>query len=578
MAVQALAGDQPPIPPGASSGSAPTIGELQQTHPQYRLDLITQYQTWYDGGHRFREALDADEDGTYLGLRRCDSEKLDERWTYRQLRKAKAQFSSEIGRIIASMQATILRNPPTLIDDDEHIRNLNSDADGAGTDLREIARQILECGLLHARAYLGPTFPGVDTHGLDLEQATKAGALDGRLRFYHARNVPWWSHAPDGRLQACRIYTYEDKFSRGTWGTLEGRTHRWVVVDDKTITVYEHLQEAVSGQLIPLVTTKTVTAGPSQPHGYDKCPIREFQFGKSFWVADRLVDPQKRLFNSEADEAFIRSECAHPQRIINGMPASEQNAEGRPVIKASPIHGIHFPDGNGSYNVVGPDAAQNIWHGSAIERDRGNLYAALESLYLGLANQSQNARQAASAKAMDASHSTLFMSFAAALLEVLIVAVVKDIKAKRSPATTMKMEGLNKIDGRSIDQAITEAKSFFELSPPPTARRFVLASLTTRMMAGAEESDTQKAVNELVEAGDVSAVDINGAVAQGLISLVTAGLMSEEEARAKIGLSGPAPKPFSPAESPAGAPNPGMPKPAEGDMKEGQTNEDEDNG
>ena len=485
------------VPPVASSDGV-TVGELLAPHPDYDADLIEQYQTWYDGGSRFREALSADRDGTYLSLRRADKDKLDDTYTYRKLRMSRAQYSSEIGRIIASMQATILRLPPVLVDTDEYIQSLNADADGAGTDLKDLARQILECGLLHRRAYLAPTFPGIQTAAFDMEQAMDAGALDGRLRFYHARNVPWWSYAPDGRLQSVRIYTYQDIYSRGTWGKLLSREHRWTIIDDVSVIVYGYTQSAsANGRLLPVDKTKPARLVSEDAHGYVACPVREYQFGKSFWVADRLVDPQKRLFNSEADEAFIRSECAHPQRVIIGTPMATMDENGNEVVKGGPVYAVKFGEGAGDYKIVGPDAAQSQWHSTAIERDRANLYASLEALFLGNASQGQNARQAASAKAMDASHSTLFMAFAAALLEELLLTVVGDIKDKRGSVTPVFLEGLNRIDGRTIEQAVSEAKAFMALSPPLAAARHVVGSVCMRIMAGASEEDQQAALSEL---------------------------------------------------------------------------------
>jgi hypothetical protein len=527
IAASQLGASQTPL---QSSGAVPTLDELLTCHPEYDPDLIEEYQTWYDGGHRFQEALECDRVGRYLVLRRADKERLDANYTYRKLRISRAQYSSEIGRIIASMQATILRNPPTLVDDDSYVRGLNADADGAGTDLKDLARQILECGLLHKRAYLGPTFPGSIAAGsMDMDQATRAGALDGKLRFYHARNVQWWNYAADGRLSSVRVYTCADQYSRGTWGTVTARVHKWAVIDDTQIVTYSYVQEAVNGRLVPLDKSKLVTFDGAVLHGFKQCPIREYQFGKAFWVADRLVPPQKRLFNSEADEAFIRSECAHPQRVINGSPAATVDENGNHIVKATPVHALQFAEGQGDFKMVGPDAAQATWHGAAIERDRQNLYAALESLYLGLASQSQNARQAASAKAMDASHSTLFMAFAASLLESLILSTVGAIKEKRNSNSPLTMEGLNKIDGRSLEQAMTEAQQFTALGPPEAAKEWIIRAISTRMCAGAPDEVMTKIQTE------------------------------------------PLDEPKVPV-----APKPGMPKPDEGDTPMGNENEDED--
>jgi len=485
----------------ANRGSGqPTIGELQEPHAEYQANLINEYQTWYDGGNRFREALLSDSDGTYLVLRRADKDRLDSNHTYRQLRASRAQYSSEIGRIVASMQATILRNPPLLIDTDDYIRSLNEDCDGAGSDLKDLARRVLECGLLHKRAYLAPTFPGDVAPGADLAQALEGGALDGKIRFYHARDVIWWTHDAAGRLNSVRIHAVNEVYSRGSWGILKEIVHTWAVIDDETITRYTYRQEARAGVPVPMDPQKEAVFGGTQAHGFDRCPVREYEFGEAFWVADRLVDPQKRLSNSEADEAFIRSECAHPQRVIIGTPASSTDDNGNNTVKGGPVYAVTFPDAGGDYKMVGPDAAQSSWHSEAIARDRQNLYAALESLFLGLAAQGQNARQAASAKAMDASHSTLFMAFAAALLESLLLSTVLAIKSKRGSTSPVSLEGLNKIDGRTVEQATMETEAFLKLGPPNAAKEWLVRSVSTRMCAGAPQEVLDQILTEpLVE-------------------------------------------------------------------------------
>ncbi|MFH1602341.1 MAG: hypothetical protein ABIH03_00350, partial [Pseudomonadota bacterium] len=399
------------------------------THPEYNGDLIDEYDIWYAGGARFREALKNDEDGRFLVLRRADKERVGG-ISYRDLRKGRAQYVSEVGRIVANITATILQARPRLVDADSYIEELNSDADGAGTDLSELARRILVEGFVAQRAYLGPSFPATPDSGMDLEQALSAGMLDGKLRFYRARSVLHWSRAGDGRLNSVRVYGYHDDRSRGTWGAIVGRTHRWLVIDDADITTYEFYQTAKDGILKPIDMLEPVADVGSQSHGYARCPIVEYKFSQNFWILDRLADAQKRLFNSEADESFIRSECAHPQRVLKGSPKVTVDADGNQKVMASPVHGIHL-DENGDFAIVGPDGAQASWHKEAIERDRGALYAALEALYLGLSQQSQNARQAASAKAIDRSDATMFLAFAAAELEETILSVVRLIKEKR---------------------------------------------------------------------------------------------------------------------------------------------------
>jgi len=483
-------------PAGSGSGT-PSVGELLNTHPGYRADLLEQYSVWYKGGHVFQEALCADDDGTYLVRRQADGETVGS-GTYRALRKNRAQYVSEVGRIITSITATILKNAPQLASKDEHVRELNHDADGIGTDLRELSRQILVAGFVQKRAYLGPTFPTVPTDGMDLAQAKDAGALDGKLRFYDAVHVIDWSRADDGRLNMVRVYGTQDARARGSWGAIKHRKHRWTIIDDADVTTYEYVQERwKNGRLKPIAKTDLAEFKGTTAHGFDRMPLREFIFARDFWLMDRLVDAQKRLFNSEADEAFIRSETAHPQRVLLGDPKMEPDANGNMKVLASPVHGIQLPEGAGDYKMVGPDAASAPWHEKAIERDRRGLYAALEALYLGLSSQGQNARQAASAKAIDRSDATLFLSFAATSLEEMILGAAGDIANKRGASEDVRLDGLNDIDGRPISAAIADSKEYLDTKPPEAAERWVKKQLAARVCAGAPEEVCKEIEKEL---------------------------------------------------------------------------------
>jgi hypothetical protein len=220
-------------------------------------------------------------------------------------------------------------------------------------------------------------------------------------------------------------------------------------------------------------------------------------FARDFWIMDRLADPQKRLFNSEADEAFIRSECAHPQKWMNGTPAISTDSNGNQKVLASPVHGIVFNSPEGKFAISSPDAGQAQWHASAIERDRSALYAALEALYLGLAQQGQNARQAATAKAIDRSDATMFLAFAAANLEEMILAAVRLIKEKRGSSSTVRLDGLNNIDGRTLGLMLSDAAAYFALNPPDAAKKYVHKVLAARVCAGAGQEELKEIESEI---------------------------------------------------------------------------------
>jgi hypothetical protein len=469
--------------------STPTIGELQKVHPHYRRDLLDEYELWYEGGHRFREALEADA-GTFLCRRRSDDEILDDKsdsirrkkTTYRDLRKTRAQYTSELGRIINSLVASAHKNPLRIVadgSDADYYQSLNADIDGAGTDASTQAARIMREGLLNRRAYLGVSFAGTALPGMDLEQALDAGILDAKLLTYNACNVIDWHRDGNGRLDMVRIYSSTELKKYGTWGTLLGITHQWTVVDDVDVSVYTFFQPATNGIPTPIDAAQPARLISMEAHGMDRCPVLEWTFGRDYWVADRLVEAQKKLFNSEADEAHIRSEAAHPQRWLAGMPIQNTDSDGK--LLATAVHGIVMEPG-GSFHIDGPSADQSEWHFKAIEVERAGMYSAMESLYLGQSQQSQNARQAAAAKAIDREDSTLFIAFAAASLAEMYETALKLVQSKRGDSTIISIQGMDKIDSKPLQDAIAEVQQLSMLPRiPDEAYEFVIRRLASKL-------------------------------------------------------------------------------------------------
>ncbi len=486
--------------------AGPLIRELQHCHPEYRRDLQDEYELWYDGGHKFREAL-AGDDGKFLCKRRADDEIISQttnamgrsmrQQTYRDLRKTRAQYTSEIGRIINSLVASAHKNPLRIAAEGngaDYYNSLNKDVDGAGTDASTQAARIMREGLLHRRSYLGVSFAGTALPGMDLEQALDAGVLDARLIQYRACCVIDWHRDDSCRLDMVRIQCCEDEYKYGTWGDVVAHVWHWYIIDDMNITEYMCRQEVQNGSMQPLDTSKPAVLVGSKPHGMKCCPVLEWEFGRDYWVADRLVEAQKKLFNSEADEAHIRSEAAHPQRWMAGMPIPATDSDGK--VLATAVHGIVMEQG-GSFHIDGPAADQAQWHFLAIEGERKNMYAAMEALYLGQSQQSQNARQAAEAKTIDREDSTLFIGFAAASLSELYERALRLVQDKRQDSAVITVAGMDKIDGKPLKDAIAEATS---LAMVPRMPEEAIEYVVKRLAAKACQDAPQEVQDEIAEA------------------------------------------------------------------------------
>jgi hypothetical protein len=506
------------------------VRELLKTHSDYRPDLIAFHSTLYEGGQRFRDALKADREGRYLSPRMADADTVGKK-TYRDLRIAKAQYSSEISRIVGNIISTAFKSPPEITatgSDEAYYVAMNDDCDGAGTDFSAFMWKALECGLLHRRSYLAPTFP--EMYASDAGQQAQAGGLDGKLAFYSAADVNLWLDDVRGVPVFRRVYTYEDVRQDG-WRDAEYRLHTWSFVGRSDITTYTYRQPFKNGQLEPIPEQAIAEGGESRQHGYSRCPVSSLTFSEHFWVADKLSDGQIALFNSEADERFIRSQAAHPIPIITG-----QIPQGFRFFNDS-VRANVLPPGC-TFQYVGADASQATWHETAITRERANMYAALDAMKLYLSTQPQNARQSGDAKKQDSESSVSLIRMFAAALKDCAMQPLRMIAEKRGKQVEIDIKGLEVSDEDSawLDDEIARAKEFLSMNPPAPASKHVMRSLSLTMCDDAPQ-DVVKDINETLDkpSQQVREVEVNGAVAQGLLALV-GRLMTAEEARQKIGL------------------------------------------
>lgn len=472
------------------------VNLLMQPHADYRADLIELHETLYEGGHRMRDALKHDHKGAYLHRRQLDNERIGD-MTLRQLRVQKAGFASELGRIVGSLICSMFKKPPQIVasgPEAAFYNGLNADADGAGTPLAVILFKNALSNLLHHRGCLGAQMPEPKLYGGDFSQRKEAGDYDGRFVLYQAAYITDWGRDKHGRLAFVRIYACEDERPDGFRPPV-ARVHTWTYITQTAVTTYTFRQLCENGSLKPITDADYAVESQAIPHGYSRVPVAEMVFAREFWVADKLCDGQIKLFNSEADESWIRSLCAFPVACYSGdLPENW-------TVAKSPIHLLHFPAG-GTFDFKSPAISDT--HEKAIARERSDMYATLDAMALFLAAQSQNARQSADAKEMDSASSTNIIRMFADSEKAQVIEVLNMIREKRGDeATSVQLTGMDDIDGRPLMRAIQEATAFMGVNPPPSAKRYIVGKVALSACSDAPQSVREAIVSELDAATNV---------------------------------------------------------------------------
>lgn len=505
------------------------VAALLRCHAEYRADLQTQYSDLYCGGHKFEKNKDK-----YLRIRQLESSGSAGGRGLRKARLACASYIPSAAGILDWIAAATFQAEPAIIadsnsEDSEYYHRLNTNCDGAGHDLPSLLRSRLIEYMLHNRSYISVEFPAGGSDSIHARKS--AGGYDAKLRGLNARDVTNWNTDTDGSLEW--VLTHHVECVRETpWAEAETEVHTWTYVTRHGSYTYEASCEVGSEfSSSEKCTAKLVSV---QKNDLGILPIIQVKIHGGPWVMDRIAPIAIALFNREASLQFALDQSAYAMMVV-------QTEKDISSLVASEVAAIKLQPNRGeSVSFAAPPTEHFNSLQKSCEHLLSNMYLAVQAMALQAASHDSNGRQSGVAKFRDFGAIAILISTFAAAIRDSVEGALTVIQAARGDLTALSVTGLNQFDVQSRDVVMSLAKSFLEIpSIPDTARRWTIAQVSDLMLADAPTAMRSLAKSESLNPSETIAtkeVEINGAVAQGLLALMGV-LISPEEARAKLGFN-----------------------------------------
>lgn len=415
------------------------VKDLKDTHCEYNAKLIERYRLLYTGGPDFRAAIEQ-----FLVKRNI--EKGGANNPHYQYRVERAWYVNRCSGLIDWLVAEVCKREPKIVakkDKDGYWDSLNKNADGNGRNLTYLVGQVLRDIFLNRRGYFGAHFP---------QPVGKVGVnnkdLDARIRVLPASQVRDWETDDLGNLKWCRFDTVSPIRSN-PWSQPDKTLHRWSFLTAEQTACYEFIKENKQPVDEATATAKLDTEY-TKAHNFTVTPVFPAEVDQELWVMNKIEDPLVALFNREASTTFSLDATAYAMLTLT-MDRGE-GAE-RSVV-ASELAALMLKLGeSASFTSPNPAIFEPLFRDS--ERLKQALYEVLQTLAAqALATQSQNARQAASAKEIDLQPmTTLLKSYAWPVRDALerLVTAIKNHRGEED--NEVEIEGLDEFDATMEEAA-----------------------------------------------------------------------------------------------------------------------------
>lgn len=258
---------------------------LQRTHPEVDLALLRRHQDLFEGGASFRARVadylpKNDVEPVAVHRRRCE----------------RAHYLNYCASIANFFASALFTSPPVLASEPEEVDPfytvLREDADGVGTDLDAMLRDLVVRALVSRRGYVRVEFPEPSAEPTSLAEADDAGLRRARLVAVPTERVRHWRREPSGAfawvvehecVTALEDFTDAEALVTETWTqwVADGTARRW------------QFTRRASERVRPDVEVPEVEP-PHNPCG--AIPLVELSLPAELWLLNHLADPALEHF------------------------------------------------------------------------------------------------------------------------------------------------------------------------------------------------------------------------------------------------------------------------------------------
>lgn len=403
----------------------PTIKQLDTQHPEYAPAKAALLAALYTGGRDFDSRLD-----TLLPKRPAEPS---ERYA---LRKREAHYRNYIGPIVDYFASMLFASRATIEAKDaesgpgEFYAEFREDADGRGTDLDSVLKEVITGAMVRGVAWLRVMHPE-GTAG-DRGEFEARGLGDCWLHALCYEHVIDWERDAAGRL-AWAVVRTEDCRRAGIDSARDTVTVRWehLLADriDTYAITYPKERPPHENTQVPLTA--------STPHRFGSVPLVEVRLPPALHIASRLESPQLAHFRlSNAHTWGLSATCyAMPVFKVEDPEEFAKTALGAGygwTIK--PTEEIEW---------TAPSSAPYDSLSAEVKAQKDEIFRIAHQMALGVENNSAAVGRSADSKAADAeSTRVVLMAFASAVRDA-IERVYDLIGAVRGDSFTWSVGGMD---------------------------------------------------------------------------------------------------------------------------------------
>lgn len=288
------------------------VDELRQTNPCYDAEKIRRHAALYEGGSAFRAQVEK------MLVKRQLEEQSTQLFNGAALfreRTKRAWYVNRAGGFVDYACAKVLGDSPRIVvgegvpdDVRSYWEGMNDDADGLGTSLLEIARELLKDAFVHGRAYLDADY--ASKQSVPGDPATSKAVM----RVIPMSSVEDWDVAADGSLGWVKRHTVGIvRNPAKQWMSEQSSEHFWTFFQPEEIVVYKAISET---RAAPTEGNALVFSRTEHMFGM---PVFDLRLPKGFHLLDRIEDVALALYNAECDKASLMSASAFQVPTLTGV-------------------------------------------------------------------------------------------------------------------------------------------------------------------------------------------------------------------------------------------------------------------
>jgi hypothetical protein len=395
------------------------IQDLEPTNPEYNIKTIKRHEALYKGGESFQKMA-----REFLFQREIEKIRP-ELYNQRLNRTPVTPHAAVVDYLVSA----VMKKEPVVTGPSDYWTNLNTDADGDGTDLAVLARHLLLESLLHGRSWLEVYFD--EDYIPDSDTDIDSPSTDARLQVVPACYVDDWGEG------FARVHT-KDLERDGIWGPMTRETERWTFLTNEVIAQYQYIREKTGIQPVD----RNATLFKLEEHDLGICPLIKLEISHpGMWVLNRIESNLIQLYNRESALQFALDQGCYSLLVLN------LNTTDISKVYASEVAALKLAVGEDA-KFISPETAIYEAAMSDLERSRTELARAVHGLSLEAAAKTQSPRATGVAtKIQQGPLEALLQSYAAPVKDCLIKAFTAIAEMRNEDPSKVILSGMDEFSG-----------------------------------------------------------------------------------------------------------------------------------